>query len=89
VNCYTICIKKRGDYVEKSMISGFHHDVDEICALLGCYTVSSGNCLPMFQDSNNKESAEHKFCTQVWMHVSQKVSTIYFFEVHAKATEHL
>jgi hypothetical protein len=31
------------------MISGFHCYVDEISALLGYYTASSGNCLPTFQ----------------------------------------
>lgn len=33
------------------MISGFHHEVDEICALLGNYAAYSGNLLPAFQDS--------------------------------------
>jgi len=33
------------------MISGFHHEVDEICALLGHYAAYSGNLLPPFQDS--------------------------------------
>jgi len=33
------------------MISGFHHKVDEICALLGYYTVYSGNSLMMFRDN--------------------------------------
>lgn len=33
------------------MISGFHHKVGEICALLGYYTVHSGNYLPTFQDN--------------------------------------
>ena len=28
------------------LISGFSRDVDEICALLGYYTASWGNCLP-------------------------------------------
>jgi hypothetical protein len=27
------------------VISGFHHEVDEKCALLGYYTMSSGNFL--------------------------------------------
>jgi hypothetical protein len=30
------------------MISGFQHKVDENCAVLGYYVVSSGNFLPMF-----------------------------------------
>jgi hypothetical protein len=33
------------------MISGFRHDVDEICALLGFYAASSGNPLPTFRDN--------------------------------------
>jgi hypothetical protein len=33
------------------VISGFRLDADEICALLGCYTASSGNALPMFRDN--------------------------------------
>jgi hypothetical protein len=31
--------------------SSFHRDVDEIYALLGYYTASSGNPLPTFQDN--------------------------------------
>jgi len=30
------------------MISGFHHEVDEICALLGNYAAYDGNSLPVF-----------------------------------------
>jgi hypothetical protein len=33
------------------VISDFHRDVDEICALLGYYAMSSGNTLPTFQDN--------------------------------------
>jgi hypothetical protein len=33
------------------MISGFHHNADEICALLGYNTALSGNPLPTFQDN--------------------------------------
>jgi hypothetical protein len=39
------------------VISGFRRDVDEICALLGCYAASSGNHLPflfgLFEDGIN------------------------------------
>jgi hypothetical protein len=28
-----------------TLISGFHRDVDKICALLGCYAASCGNRL--------------------------------------------
>jgi hypothetical protein len=31
------------------VISGFRHDVDEICALLGNYAVCSDNSLPTFR----------------------------------------
>jgi hypothetical protein len=33
------------------VISGFHHEVDKNCALLGYYSVSSGNFLLMLQDN--------------------------------------
>jgi len=33
------------------MISGFRHEVDENCALLGYYAASSGNFLPKFWDN--------------------------------------
>ena len=32
------------------MISGFRHEVDENCAILGYYEVSSGNFVPTFRD---------------------------------------
>jgi hypothetical protein len=32
------------------LISGFRHDSDEICALLGYYSASCGNYLPTFWD---------------------------------------
>jgi hypothetical protein len=32
-----------------SLISGFRRDADEICALLGYYAASCGNCLPTFR----------------------------------------
>jgi hypothetical protein len=32
------------------MISGFHHDVEEICALLGYYAGQNGNSVLMFWD---------------------------------------
>ena len=33
------------------VISGFLREVDEDCALLGCYAASSGNFLPTFRDN--------------------------------------
>jgi len=35
------------------VISCFRCEVDEICALLGYYAASSGNCLPTFRDNLN------------------------------------
>jgi hypothetical protein len=42
------------------LISGFRRDVDDICALLGYYTASCGNCLPTFtgQVSDSDSSRE-------------------------------
>jgi hypothetical protein len=33
------------------VISGFRREVDEICALLGCYAANSGDFLPTFRDN--------------------------------------
>jgi hypothetical protein len=33
-----------------TLISVFRRDVDDICALLGCYVASSGDCILMFLD---------------------------------------
>jgi len=33
------------------MISGFHRELDENCALLGYYAASSGNFLPTFGEN--------------------------------------
>jgi hypothetical protein len=45
-DAYSIC-----KYYRIIFISGFHRDVDEICALLGYYVVLCGNCLPTFWDN--------------------------------------
>jgi len=34
--------------LQECCISGFHHEVDENCALLGYYAISSGNSLQTF-----------------------------------------
>ena len=31
--------------------SGFHHNVDDICAILGYYAAYSGNSVPKFRDN--------------------------------------
>jgi hypothetical protein len=33
----------------QSLISGFRREVDEVCALMGCYAASSVNSLPTFR----------------------------------------
>jgi len=33
------------------VISRFRREVDENCALLGCYAASSGNSIPTFRDN--------------------------------------
>jgi hypothetical protein len=42
------------------MVSGFRRGTDEICALLGYYTASSGNPLPMFRDNVSVPSSSVK-----------------------------
>jgi hypothetical protein len=43
-----------------TLISGFRHDVDDICALLGYYATSCGNCLPTFRDNVSVPSSRVK-----------------------------
>jgi hypothetical protein len=42
------------------MISGFYCEVHKICALLGCFTASSDNSLPAFQDDLSIPSSRVK-----------------------------
>jgi hypothetical protein len=42
------------------LISGFRRDVDEICALLGYYAASCGNCLPTFRDTTPRNFPEER-----------------------------
>ena len=42
------------------MVSNFRREVDENCALLGCYAASSGNFLPMFRDNISVPSTRLK-----------------------------
>jgi hypothetical protein len=44
----------------QSAISGFRRDVDEICALLGCYAASNGDPLPTFRDNLSGASSRVK-----------------------------
>jgi len=38
-----------------SMISDLQHDINEICALLGFYTVYAGSSVPTFRDLTHEE----------------------------------
>jgi hypothetical protein len=42
-------------------ISGFHHDVDETCALLGGYVACSGNSLRMIEDNLSVPSSRVRY----------------------------
>jgi hypothetical protein len=42
------------------VISGFGHDADEICALMGYNAAQSGNPLPMFRDNVSVPSSRVK-----------------------------
>ena len=42
--------KIRGNFHLSCEISGFRHEADENCALLGYYTAYSGNSLPTFRE---------------------------------------
>jgi len=67
------------------VFSGLHREVDENCALLGYYTVSSGNFLP-FRDNllvqnylssllnNQEEHSSQRMCWQILV-----VQSIYQF----------
>jgi hypothetical protein len=47
-------------YSVHTLISGFRRDVDDICALLGYYAASCGNCLPTFRDNVSVPSSRVK-----------------------------
>jgi hypothetical protein len=42
------------------MISGFHRDVDDNCAILGYYATSNDNPLPTFRDNVSVPSSTVK-----------------------------
>jgi hypothetical protein len=44
----------------ESLISGLRRDVDEICAVLGYYPASCGNCLPTYRDNVSVPSSRVK-----------------------------
>jgi len=65
VGCDACCLVGRGPLLWRNMllpnsdicmISGFHHDVDDICALVGYYAASSGNSLELSLDATSRRS---------------------------------
>jgi hypothetical protein len=42
------------------VISGIRRDVDEMCALLGCYAALSGSSVPTFRDNLSAPSSRVK-----------------------------
>jgi hypothetical protein len=48
------------EVLSEILISGFRRDVDEICALLGYYAASCGNCLPTFRGNISVPSSRVK-----------------------------
>ena len=52
------------DCVMGRVISGFCHEVDEKCTLLGYYAASSGNFLMTFQDNLSVEDRTDRFFTR-------------------------
>jgi hypothetical protein len=47
----TVSLNRQQTNKETSMTAGFHRDVDDICAPLGYYAASCGNCLPTFRNN--------------------------------------
>jgi len=53
------------------VISGFHREVHENCALLGHYAASSDNFLPTFRDNLSVQSSgitnSYSYCTCIFL----------------------
>jgi hypothetical protein len=55
------CLKTLSSgHAERTVISGFRRDGDEICALLRYYAASCGNCLLTFRDNISVSSSRVK-----------------------------
>jgi hypothetical protein len=59
--------------------SGFHHDVDETCALLGCYAGSSVNCLSIFRSAYQSHLQESRVMTTTRCEIVQRRAVFRFF----------
>ena len=66
------------------MISDFRCEVDENCALLGCYTVSSDNFLPTFRDNLSVPSwrVKNHISTQTHTHTHAYIHTYTHTHTH-------
>jgi hypothetical protein len=67
------------------VISDFRRDVDENCALLGCYAALTGNYVPTFQDNLSVPSSRVKT-----NRLSRNVETelpLYVANISQKSTE--
>jgi hypothetical protein len=58
--------EERADGHDECVISGFHRDVDDTCALLGYYAAMSGSCVPTFQDNLSVPSSRAKKTFFFW-----------------------
>ena len=61
------------------LISGFCHEVDEKCALLGYYTASSGNFLLMFQHNMSVPSSCWQEITTTRCVITKKSTVLILF----------
>jgi hypothetical protein len=55
-----ICRQTANNWTQLAVISGFLRDVDDVCALLGYYAASCGNCLLTFRDNVSVPSSRVK-----------------------------
>jgi hypothetical protein len=60
VTCRYIAVTCRYIFLVVTQMRDFRRVVDEICALLGYYTASCGNCLPTFRDNVSFPSSRIK-----------------------------
>jgi hypothetical protein len=72
------------DNVQVSAISGYRRDADEICALLGYYTVSSGNPLPTFRDNLSVSYPRVKKSTKTHENGADRLSETSVQKYHSK-----
>ena len=62
--------ERRTQTGERCEISGFRREVDENCALPGCYAASGGNSLPTFRDFSLVLKEMKECCPETSVHNS-------------------